>query len=113
MCFLIVGLLLTLTALSYLLGTALQMICNDTSPPDYVVFREVTDEPSLWGGRTLVGAITESTTGLSINVSLAGFLRYDGEDKDSPLCLIHIYNFLMVVFSRLFLSHNKQSLRVS
>ena len=75
-CFLIVGLLLTLTALSYLFGTALQMVCNDVSPPDYVMFREVTDKPSLWGGRTLVGAITESTTGLSINVTLAGFLRY-------------------------------------
>ena len=83
-CFLIVGLLLTLTALSYLLGTALQMVCNDVSPPDYVMFCEVTDKPSLWGGRTLVGAITESTTGLSINVTLAGFLRYDGEDKGSP-----------------------------
>ena len=75
MCFLIVGLLLTLTTLFYLLGTTLQMVCNDVGPPDYVVFHEVTDKPSLWGGRTLVGAVTASTTGLPINVSLTGFLR--------------------------------------
>ena len=82
-CFLIVGLLLILTTLFYLLGTALQMVCNDVSPPNYVVFREVTDKPSLWGGRTLVGAVTASTTGLPINISLTGFLRYDdGEEKD-------------------------------
>ena len=77
MCFLIVGLLLTFSALFYLLGTALQMVCNDVSPPDYVMFHEVTDKPSLWGGRTLVGAVTASTIGLPINVSLASFLRYD------------------------------------
>ena len=75
-CFLIVGLLLTLTALFYLLGTALQMVCNDVGPPDYVVFREVTDKPSLWGGSTLIGAVTTSTIGLPINISLTSFLRY-------------------------------------
>ena len=76
MCFLIVGLLLTFSALFYLLGTALQMVCNDVGPPDYVVFREVTDKPSLWGGSTLIGAVTTSTIGLPINISLTSFLRY-------------------------------------
>ena len=80
-CFLIVGLLLTFAALSYLLGTALQMVCNDVSPPNYVMFREVTDKPSLWGGRTLVGAITASTIGFPINVSLVSVLRYNSEGK--------------------------------
>ena len=88
-CFLIVGLLLTFAALSYLLGTTLQMVCNDVSPPDYVMFREVTDKPSLWGGRTLVGAITASAIGFPINVSLASILRYNSEGKIRGNNLIH------------------------
>ena len=97
-CFLIVGLLLTLTALFYLLGTALQMVCNDVSPPNYVVFREVTDKPSLWGGRTLVGAVTASTIGLPINISLTSFLRYTLMTMKKKLIYtssLPTYHFLM------------------
>ena len=75
-CFLTAGLLLILTTLFFLLGTSIQLVCNDASPSGYILFHEVTDNPSLWGGRTLVGAITAGTIGLPINVSVSSFLRY-------------------------------------
>jgi len=82
-CFLTAGLLLILTTLFFLLGTSIQLVCNDASPSGYILFHEVTDNPSLWGGRTLVGAITTGTIGLPINISISDFLR--GCEGNEPL----------------------------
>lgn len=63
------------TSASYGLATGVQKVCNDLQPPDYLVFREVADNPSFWGGVTLVGVITRETVATTINLSIAQTLR--------------------------------------
>ena len=74
LCFLTSGVLLTLTSLTFLLGTTIQKICTDLEPPDYVMFREVLDNPSLWGGHTLIGSIAGESD-VSLNLSVSDFLK--------------------------------------
>ncbi len=63
-----------MTSFMYLLSTTAQKICNDLEPPDYVLFVEVVDNPSLWDGYTLIGSIAEELD-VSLNLSLASFLK--------------------------------------
>ncbi len=74
LCFVTAGFFVAMTSLMYFLSTTTQKICNDLEPPGYIVFVEVADNPSLWGGSTLVGSIAEDLD-LSLNLSLADFLK--------------------------------------
>lgn len=63
-------------SISYGLATGIQKLCDELQPPDYYVFSEVADDPLVWGGVTLVGAITREISGTAINISIAQTLRY-------------------------------------
>ena len=64
------------TSASYGLATVVLKTCNELRPPEYSVLREVADDPSLWGGVTLVGVITGETFATTVNLSIAQALRY-------------------------------------
>ena len=69
-------LLLIVTSASYGLATGVQKVCDDLRPPDYSLFHEVADNPSVWGGYTLVGVITRETVAKTVNLSITQTLRY-------------------------------------
>lgn len=72
--FVTAGFFLAMTTLIYFLSTTAQKICDDLEPPGYIIFVEVADNPSLWGGYTLVGSIADDMD-VSLNLSLASFLK--------------------------------------
>jgi hypothetical protein len=57
------------------LGTGLQKLCRDVQPPDYAVIREVVDDPSVWGGLTLLGRVSLEETYSAVNISIYSSLR--------------------------------------
>lgn len=63
------------TSASYGLATGMQKLCDELEPPDYSIFSEVTDDPLVWGGVTLAGAVTRETFGTTLNISIAQTLR--------------------------------------
>lgn len=63
------------TSASYGVATGMQKLCDELQPPDYPVFSEVADDPLVWGGVTLAGAITRETLGTTLNISIAQTLR--------------------------------------
>lgn len=73
--FISTSLLLVVASASYGLATGVQKVCNDLQPPDYTLFREVADNPSVWGGYTLVGVITRETVSRTVNLSISHLLR--------------------------------------
>lgn len=73
--FISTSLLLVVASASYGLATGVQKVCNDLQPPDYSLFREVADDPSMWGGYTLVGVVTRETVGRTVNLSISHLLR--------------------------------------
>ena len=76
MAFVTSPLLLVVTSVSYGLATAVLKTCNELRPPEYSILREVADDPSVWGGVTLVGVITRETFSTTVNLSIAQTLRY-------------------------------------
>ncbi len=81
-CFVVCGLLLILTSLTFLLSTTGQKLCNDISPPEYTALERIADDPQVWGGYTLVGFFLQSTSlgpglgNISANVSVSEILKY-------------------------------------
>ena len=63
------------TSASYGLATGVQKVCGDLQDPDYSIFRQVADNPSAWGGYTLVGAVTREAASRTVNVSISHVLR--------------------------------------
>ncbi|XP_064383670.1 prominin-1-like isoform X2 [Halichondria panicea] len=80
-CFVVCGLLLILTSLTFLLSTTGQKLCNDISPPEYTALERIADDPQVWGGYTLVGFFLQSTSlgpglgNISANVSVSEILK--------------------------------------
>ena len=74
--FVVSPLLMVVTSASYGLATVVLKVCNELRPPEYSILREVADDPSLWGGVTLVGVITEETFVTTVNLSIVQTLRY-------------------------------------
>lgn len=68
--------LLVVTSMTYGLATGVQKLCSDIEPPDYPVFREVADNPAVWGGVTLIGVLTRETYYTTVNISITKTLRY-------------------------------------
>ena len=69
------GLLLSCYIFIFLTATLLQKVCDDIAPPEYVVFANVLDNPSLWGGRSFVSAFVDSQFGSDVNLTVTNILR--------------------------------------
>ena len=67
---------MVVTSASYGLGAAVLKVCNELRPPEYSVLREVADDPTLWGGVTLVGVITGEIFVTTVNLSIVQTLKY-------------------------------------
>ena len=67
---------MVVTSASYGLGAAVLKVCNELRPPEYSILREVADDPSLWGGVTLVGVITGESFATTVNLSIVQTLKY-------------------------------------
>lgn len=68
--------LLMTTAASLGLAGGIEKVCEDLEAPEYTLFKEVVDDPNVWGGVTLVGLVTRELTNTVVNISIHQSLRY-------------------------------------
>ena len=73
----------------YFGSTAIQKICNDLAPPEYVTFERIFDDRQVWNGRTLVGNILYNQLGIDSNISVTTFLRY----VYNVICTHSVYSY--------------------
>lgn len=69
------GVFLISASIFFLLSSNFQQVCQDLSPPSYILFTKTVDNFSLWGNRSLLGYFAETEFNISGAIRIAHMLR--------------------------------------